>query len=143
MAKPTKDGVVTCPWNKKGTAWKSGRHGGIDFKAAIGTEIYAVAAGKVIYAGRGGGWGPAYGIHVIIEHGDKRVIYAHLSQLNNANLKDKAVAEGELIGLSGATGNCFGPHLHLEARVAPFRYDVDAVDPGPLCGIVPKATKAK
>jgi murein DD-endopeptidase MepM/ murein hydrolase activator NlpD len=136
MALPTKTGTVTCPWDKKGKAWKSGRHGGIDYKAATGTEIYAIADGKIVYQGRGAGWGASYGLHVIVQHGDHRVIYAHLSKLHAANLRDRLVKEGEIIGLSGATGNCFGPHLHLEARKAPYRYDVDAVDPGPL--VTPK-----
>jgi murein DD-endopeptidase MepM/ murein hydrolase activator NlpD len=131
MANPTESGVITCKFDVKGKAWKSGRHGGVDFKAARGTPIHAIADGKVVYAGRAG-WGPSYGLHVIVQHGDKRVIYAHLSSLNLQGLKDKTLAEGDVLGLSGATGNCFGPHLHLEARVAPYRYDVDAVDPMPL-----------
>jgi murein DD-endopeptidase MepM/ murein hydrolase activator NlpD len=59
-------------------------------------------------------------------------LYAHLSSINIKGLKDKKVKEGDLIGTSGATGNAVGPHLHLEARKAPYRYDVDAVNPMPL-----------
>jgi murein DD-endopeptidase MepM/ murein hydrolase activator NlpD len=82
MALPTKTGVVTCGWDKKGKAWKSGRHGGIDYKAAVGAEIYAIADGKIVYQGRGAGWGASYGIHVVVQHGDHRVVYAHLSKLH-------------------------------------------------------------
>jgi murein DD-endopeptidase MepM/ murein hydrolase activator NlpD len=131
MAYPLKDPVVTCKFDQKGNAWRSGRHGGTDFKAARGTEITAIGDGKVVYAGRAG-WGPSYGLHVIVQHGDKRVIYAHLSRLNLQGIKDKKLSEGDVLGWSGATGNSFGPHLHLEARVAPYRYDLDAVDPMPL-----------
>ena len=140
MANPTPDAKVTCPWNKPGTAWRSGRHGGIDYRAAIGTPISAIADGTLVYGGRGGGWGASYGIHVIIQHGAHRVIYAHLSSFDSGLIQRREIKEGQQIGLSGATGNCHGPHLHLEARVAPYRYDVDAVDPGPLVdGSAPKA----
>ena len=27
------------------------------------------------------------------------------------------VAQGQVIGLSGCTGLCFGPHLHFEVRI--------------------------
>lgn len=144
MAKPTPDGIVTCPWNKKGTAWRSGRHGGIDYRAAIGTPITAIADGTLIYGGRGAGWGASYGIHVIIQHGIHRVIYAHLSSFDSGLIQRREIKEGQQIGLSGATGNCHGPHLHLEARVAPYRYDIDAVDPGPLVdGDAPKVEAPK
>lgn len=132
MAKPTPDAVVTCPWDKKGNAWKSGRHGGIDYRAPIGTPITSVADGTLVYAGRGAGWGASYGIHIIIQHGAHRVIYAHLSSFDTNLIRNRQIKEGQLIGKSGATGNCHGPHLHLEARVAPYRYNIDAVDPGPL-----------
>lgn len=142
MANPTESGVITCKYDVKGPKWKAGRHTGVDFKAARGTPIHAIADGRVVYAGRAG-WGPSYGLQVIVQHGDKRVIYAHLSSLNLQGLKDKALKEGDVLGLSGATGNCFGPHLHLEARVAPYRYDVDAVDPMPLITDHPSTQEPK
>lgn len=132
MGYPVDEPFVTCKYNQPGKLWRAGRHTGIDFRAPRGTEIKAIEDGKVIYAGRGGGWGGAYGLQVIIAHGNKRVIYAHLSSVNIKGLRDKKVKEGDLIGLSGATGNAVGPHLHLEARKAPYRYDKDAVDPMPI-----------
>jgi murein DD-endopeptidase MepM/ murein hydrolase activator NlpD len=132
MGYPVDEPFITCKWDKKGKAWKAGRHTGIDFRAARGTHVKAIQDGKLIYAGRGAGYGAAYGIHVIIQHGIYRVLYAHLSSINVKGLKDKAVKEGDIIGNSGATGNTFGPHLHIEARKAPYRYNVDAVDPMPL-----------
>lgn len=132
MSYPVDEPFVTCKYNQPGKLWRAGRHTGIDFRAPRGTQIKAIEDGKVIYAGRGGGWGGAYGLQVIIQHGNKRVIYAHLSSINIKGLRDKKVKEGDLIGLSGATGNAVGPHLHLEARKAPYRYDKDAVDPMPI-----------
>ncbi len=142
MSYPVDEPFVTCKWDQKGKLWRAGRHTGIDFRAARGTEIKAIDEGKVVYAGRGGGWGGAYGLQVIIQHGSHRVIYAHLSSINIKGLRDKKVAEGDLIGLSGASGNAMGPHLHLEARKAPYRYNVDAVNPMPLITGEPEPTDA-
>ena len=142
MGYPVDEPFVTCKYNQPGKRWRAGRHTGIDFRAPRGTEIKAIEDGKVIYAGRGGGWGGAYGVQVIVQHGDKRVIYAHLSSINIKGLRDKKVKEGDLIGLSGATGNAVGPHLHLEARKAPFPYVKDAVDPMPIITGEPESTYA-
>jgi murein DD-endopeptidase MepM/ murein hydrolase activator NlpD len=142
MGYPVDEPFVTCKWDQKGKLWRAGRHTGIDFRAARGTEIKAIDAGKVVYAGRGGGWGGAYGLQVIVQHGSHQVIYAHLSSINIKGLRNKLVEEGDLLGLSGATGNAVGPHLHLEARKAPYRYNIDAVNPMPLITGEPEPTDA-
>lgn len=41
-------------------------------------------------------------------------LYAHLSKLCVA--QGETVYEGQLIGYSGDTGNCYGAHLHFEVR---------------------------
>lgn len=86
-------------------------HQGIDFRAATGTRVYASRAGKVIYAGRKGGYGKVIGI----DHGDNFTTwYGHLSRIRvNAG---QHVAKGRVIGLSGNTGVSTGPHLHFEIR---------------------------
>jgi murein DD-endopeptidase MepM/ murein hydrolase activator NlpD len=53
-------------------------HTGIDFGAAFGTPIYAIANGKVEFAGQRGGYGNA----VIVNHGGgKSTLYGHASKL--------------------------------------------------------------
>jgi murein DD-endopeptidase MepM/ murein hydrolase activator NlpD len=42
-------------------------------------------------------------------------VYGHLSQVST--VCGSNVEKGKLIGLSGDTGNSFGPHLHFEVRV--------------------------
>ncbi|MDX3712728.1 peptidoglycan DD-metalloendopeptidase family protein [Streptomyces europaeiscabiei] len=96
----------------QGSMWSSGRHTGLDFPAAVGTAIKAVAAGRVSAVSRSG----PYGNHLTVDHGGGLTsLYAHMSEIV-ARLKD-TVAAGSLIGRVGATGNTTGPHLHLEARV--------------------------
>ena len=86
-------------------------HEGIDLRAATGTRVYASRAGKVIFAGRKGGYGKVIGI----EHEDDFTTwYGHLSRIR---VKDgQWVAQGKVIGLSGNTGISTGPHLHFEIR---------------------------
>ncbi|WP_369147046.1 peptidoglycan DD-metalloendopeptidase family protein [Streptomyces sp. R44] len=109
------------PFGKRGPMWSSGRHTGLDFPAAVGTAIHAVAGGRVSMA-QGGG---PYGLHVMINHGNGlSSLYAHMSGMLTE--LGKTVQAGETIGKVGATGNVTGPHLHLEARK-----NGTAVDPMP------------
>ncbi|RKU16512.1 peptidase [Candidatus Poribacteria bacterium] len=86
-------------------------HEGIDFRAASGTRVYASKAGRVIFAGRRGGYGKIVGI----EHaGDFTTWYGHLSRIRVK--VGQTVSQGKVIGLSGNTGISTGPHLHFEIR---------------------------
>lgn len=118
MAYPTKLNYVTCAFGVPGS-WAAGKHTGTDFRAAVGTPIYATTSGKVIHSGWGG-YGSAYGDHIIIQQGNRRVLYAHLSK-SGARVGHR-VKEGQQIGLSGDTGNTNGAHLHYEERVSPYGY---------------------
>jgi murein DD-endopeptidase MepM/ murein hydrolase activator NlpD len=101
-------------------------HGGIDFSVPRNTPVMATGDGTVIASGMGYLGDRKYGNVVVIEHaGGLRSLYAHLNK-RHVSVGD-AVAAGELIGLSGATGRATGPHLHLEAyqdgtRIDPNRF---------------------
>ncbi|MFD8480804.1 peptidoglycan DD-metalloendopeptidase family protein [Kitasatospora sp. NPDC059673] len=116
-------GKVTTGYKVAGSNWASGYHTGIDFPVATGTSLKAVAAGTVVSAGNGG----AYGNQVIIKLADgKYAQYAHLSSISVS--AGQAVTAGQQIGLSGATGNVTGPHLHFEIRTTPnYGSDIDPV----------------
>ncbi|WP_326664455.1 peptidoglycan DD-metalloendopeptidase family protein [Streptomyces sp. NBC_00385] len=99
-------------FGKSGSLWSSGHHTGLDFPAAVGTAIKAVADGKVSQATSGG----PYGIHAMLNHGGGlSSMYAHMSKIL-MHAGDN-VKQGQVIGRVGATGNVTGPHLHLEARL--------------------------
>ena len=87
-------------------------HTGLDIACMQGTDIKAVAKGKVIFSAYNG----AYGKMVKIKHENGiETWYAHCSKLC-ANVGEKVEA-GEVIAEVGSTGNSTGPHLHLEIRI--------------------------
>ncbi|MFF2195998.1 LysM peptidoglycan-binding domain-containing M23 family metallopeptidase [Streptomyces sp. NPDC058157] len=114
-------GGISTQYRTPGAMWSSGYHTGVDFIASTGTTVRAVGAGTVVSAG----WGGAYGNQVVIRHADgKYSQYGHLSQLNVST--GQTVTAGQSIGLSGATGNVTGPHLHFEIRTGPsYGSDID------------------
>ena len=89
-------------------------HKGIDLAAPAGTPVHAAAAGVVISAGALAEHEGRYGNAVIIEHGARRSLYAHLSSV--AVQSGQRVEAGALIGTVGETGFATGPHLHFEVR---------------------------
>lgn len=87
-------------------------HSGLDFCGRTGTELYAVAPGKVVFvdmlAVRGG--------VVVIDHGwGVYTAYDHLSEFRVQ--PGDLVQPGQVIGLGGSTGRSTGPHLHWEVWV--------------------------
>jgi murein DD-endopeptidase MepM/ murein hydrolase activator NlpD len=101
-------GPITSPF---GMRWGT-LHPGIDIGVPTGTPIHAAAAGKVIWCG----WMSGYGNLVMIDHGGGLAsLYGHQSRV--AVSCGENVAQGQLIGYSGCTGFCTGPHVHFEIRV--------------------------
>jgi murein DD-endopeptidase MepM/ murein hydrolase activator NlpD len=84
-------------------------HKGVDFAGSAGSNVMAVAAGVVTWAGQRTG----YGNLVEINHGDGYVTrYAH----NEKTLVSvgETVKRGESVALMGSTGRSTGPHVHFE-----------------------------
>ena len=89
-------------------------HRGVDYAASRGTPIKAAGDGKVIHAGRKGGFGKT----VILKHGTSyTTLYAHLHKYGRGSRRGKNVRQGQIIGYVGSTGLASGPHLHYEFRV--------------------------
>ncbi|MFF1677720.1 peptidoglycan DD-metalloendopeptidase family protein [Streptomyces sp. NPDC058256] len=120
---PVEGATVGTAYKTAGSMWSSGYHTGVDFVVPTGTTIKSIAAGTVVSAG----WGGAYGNQVVIQHANGQYSqYAHMSSLSVS--AGQTVTEGQQIGLSGATGNVTGPHLHFEIRTTPdYGSDVDPV----------------
>ncbi|WP_198661798.1 M23 family metallopeptidase [Lewinella sp. IMCC34183] len=110
-------------------------HGGIDFRASVGTPVRAVADGyvsRIVVSGSG------FGQAIYVDHPDgKRSVYGHLEVLAPElldtvrtlqyaresfalDLQPDSLAfpvrQGQVIGGVGNRGYSFGPHLHFEIR---------------------------
>jgi murein DD-endopeptidase MepM/ murein hydrolase activator NlpD len=90
-------------------------HPGIDIAVPEMTPIRAAASGTVIFteseASSGG-----YGNYTCIDHGGGlSTCYAHQSSF--AVAAGQSVSQADIIGYTGCTGYCLGPHLHFEVRI--------------------------
>ena len=96
-------------------------HDGIDFRADVGTDLFATGDGVVKYASRNGN----YGNLLVIDHGfGFETRYAHLSGFADGLKVGTEVTRGDLVAFSGNTGLTNGPHLHYEVHL-----DGEAIDP--------------
>jgi len=87
-------------------------HNGVDFRAPVGTPVFAANSGIVkiaenlFYSGN----------VVIVDHGNLIfTIYAHLSKIEVT--AGQQIGKGQQLGLTGATGRVSGPHLHWGVKV--------------------------
>jgi murein DD-endopeptidase MepM/ murein hydrolase activator NlpD len=117
---PVKPARITNPYGKPNAIYSGGVHTGIDYGCVVGTRVVSIAAGKVLKVFRDKNYGNA--IIVRSKTGGKfyQNWYCHLSA---PRVKEgQRVKAGQLIALSGNTGNSSGPHLHLETRERPYLY---------------------
>lgn len=83
-------------------------HHGIDYAAATGTPVFAVASGEVIYRG----WSGGFGNLVKIRHdGGYVTYYGHLSRYADGLRAGRPVSQKQVIGYVGSTGLSTGPHV--------------------------------
>lgn len=87
-------------------------HRAIDIAAPVGAPVTAADRGVVLRSG----WNnQGYGNFVVIDHNiDIITLYAHLDTIF-VEVGD-VVAQGQVLGTVGSTGNSTGPHLHFEIR---------------------------
>ncbi len=94
------EGPVISTFGQRSRGW----HAGIDITAETGSQIYAAAAGTVVYSG----WIRAYGQVVKIQHSNGFItLYAH----NQKNLVEvgEDVEAGQLIATVGRSGHATPP----------------------------------
>ncbi|MGI2270353.1 peptidoglycan DD-metalloendopeptidase family protein [Staphylococcus cohnii] len=94
-----------------GLMFNGGRHYGIDFGMPTGTKIRALTDGTITQAGAVSGGG---GNQITLkEPGGKHFQwYMHLSKI--LAKQGQKVKTGDVLGLSGNTGNSTTPHLHIQ-----------------------------
>jgi len=108
--------------------WRT--HKGVDYAASRGTPIRATADGKIVLAGKKGG----YGKTVVIRHAGRfSTLYGHMNGYAKGIRSGVRVKQGDVIGYIGSTGLATGPHLHYEFRL-------DGVHRNPLTFKTPKAS---
>lgn len=87
-------------------------HKGTDYRAAVGTPVYAMNSGTIRFTE----YLRNYGHTIIVDHGAGVLgIYMHLSEI--LVKKGEMVEKGQLVAKSGETGYVLGPHLHLTIRI--------------------------
>ena len=125
FAWPTTSSYITAGF---GTYYPYGyavNHTGTDIGVSIGSNVFSAAAGTVVVAKTittdpNGAKYQGYGNYIIVDHGtgsngnNMKTLYGHLSSVNVS--VGQTVAQGQVIGYSGNTGNSTGPHLHIEVR---------------------------
>ncbi len=104
-------------------------HNGIDLPAAIGSQVSAVAPGRIIRVQRHG----VGGLEILIQHDGFIGVYSHLGLIAPALAEGaKTVYEGERIAVVGRSGLSYGPHLYFGMIV-----NGRTVDPAPYLNVGP------
>lgn len=108
-----------------GLMFNGGRHYGVDFGMPTGTKIKALTDGKISQAGAVAGGG---GNQITLDEpgGKWYQWYMHMSEI--IAKKGQKVSAGDVIGLSGSTGNSTTPHLHIQ-RMKGYPSNETAVNP--------------
>ena len=111
--RPIKKGWLSSRYGKRTDPF-TGRiawHEGVDFAGKDGSDVIAVAAGVVTWAGPRYG----YGLLVEVDHGGGYTTrYAHNKK---ALVKPgDIVSKGQVLSLMGSSGRSTGPHVHYEVR---------------------------
>ncbi|MCH7933933.1 MAG: M23 family metallopeptidase [Gemmatimonadetes bacterium] len=120
------EGPIIAPFGVRWEADGPTIHRGVDIVVPTGTPVYAMSSGKVSFAGTM----TDFGLVVLVDHRDGiSTLYAHLSQI--LVVEGQAVTRDESLGLSGASGNATGPHLHFEVRGRGHQLDPVAMLGGP------------
>ncbi|NJK78787.1 MAG: peptidoglycan DD-metalloendopeptidase family protein [Chloroflexaceae bacterium] len=111
-------------------------HTGWDYGARPPDPVLAAAVGTVVFAGNSDDGCGVPARAVIIEHfNGYRTLYWHLNSIDVA--AGQEVTAGTPIGVAGATGCAFGPHLHFQVQylgrdVDPYGWCSSASDPWAL-----------
>jgi len=128
LALPVKTNSCVTQWYGRTefarTHYHSKFHGGVDFRAPFGEPVFAAMDGTIAAVDNNDKgitrWQKyQYGKYIMIEHNNNlSTLYAHLSSQRVE--EGETVSQGDIIGYSGNTGYCFGPHLHFGVYATPI-----------------------
>jgi len=122
LTEPVKDVKISQEFGEDFQIWVNGKqiwfykdkyslngHPGRDYKCPIGTPIYSMNDGVCMYAG----FDNTNGNLIQIWNGEKgfKTLYGHCSKF--IVKQNDVVCQGDLIALSGNTGDSTGPHIHV------------------------------
>lgn len=115
-----------------GDVWYSlgqGLHFGIDFEAACGTPVRAIADGIVTYVDAAGFGAEPHNLVLVHPGTGYTSLYGHLLEAPDL-VRGQSVRRGEVIALSGdPDGSCESrPHLHLEIRDSGYQTAYNPID---------------
>ncbi len=113
LAAPLKEYRITSRFGPRRDPFNGRKaiHEGVDLSAPFASDVFATAPGRVVAAGRWGG----YGLAIEIDHGAGLTTrFGHLSSIRVK--EGDTVAFGAHIGDVGSSGRSTGPHLHYEVR---------------------------
>jgi len=109
------EGEIASPFGPRDIGAGYEFHPGIDIAVPEGTPIKAALSGTVAFTepeAESGG----YGNYTCVDNGGGlSTCYAHQSQFGVT--AGQSVTQGQIIGYTGCTGYCLGPHLHFEVRI--------------------------
>ncbi len=117
LAKPVSGKLLA----KFGSEANGQRSSGLRLAVAAGSDVRAVAYGRVVFAD----WFKGYGLMIIIDHGDN---YLSLYGYNETLRREVGdwVQPGEIVASSGASGGQHGDSVYFE-----LRQKSSAIDPAP------------
>ncbi|MGO8970231.1 MAG: M23 family metallopeptidase [Myxococcaceae bacterium] len=113
-------------------------HQGVDYAAAVGTPVWAVADGVVTVAADTGAGGNTVCLR---HHNGLETCYLHLSSFGAGIRVGAHVSQKQVIALSGNTGRTTGPHLHYALKrsgvfVNPLNQKFPRAEPVPASQLV-------
>jgi murein DD-endopeptidase MepM/ murein hydrolase activator NlpD len=127
------NGSLTSFWGTSEAFLSYDGHTGWDYAMRPPDKVLAAADGMVVFAGNSDDGCGVPARAVILDHGNGyRTLYWHLHAIHVE--LGQMVARGAEVGIAGATGCAFGPHLHFQVQylgrdVDPYGWCGDHADP--------------
>lgn len=88
-------------------------HLGVDYAAGEGAPVVSAGEGHIIYKG----WKSGFGNYIEVKHASNMVTcYGHLRGFARGIASGSHVAQGQVIGYVGSTGESTGPHLDYRVK---------------------------